>query len=255
MQNPRTTLQPTQRFTNRVDDYVKYRPGYPQAMLAYLMMQYGLAPDHTVADVGSGTGLLAKLFLEHGNPVFGVEPNEAMRQAGEAFLADYPNFTSVAATAEATTLPDASVSWVTAGQAFHWFDPIPTKAEFRRILRPQGYIVLVWNTRHPDSPFLQAYDELLQKWAVQYMSIRHDTERDAAIGWFLDKQLDTATFENETRLDLTGLRGRALSSSYAPLPDHPHHESLIAGLDDLFARYQQAGRVSFLYQTELFIGR
>ena len=255
MQNPRLEQDPTVRFTNRVENYVKYRPGYPQALYHHLATHYGLTSTSRIADVGSGTGLLAQLFLAQGNPVLGIEPNEAMRQAAEQFLADYPEFTSVAAAAEATTLPEASVDFVTAGQAFHWFDPVPTKAEFRRILRPHGFIALIWNTRHPDSPFMAEYDQLLSQWAIEYMTIRHDRSREEALDWFLDAQLDAATFENETWLDEVGLRGRVLSSSYAPLPEHPNHAPLMAGLDDLFARYQQNGQVRFLYQTELFIGR
>ena len=255
MTNPRLQFEPTQRFTNRVDNYVKYRPGYPVALLHFLAQQYGLTPASVIADVGSGTGLLSKLFLEHGNPVYGVEPNEAMRLAGEQFLAAYSRFTSVAATAEATTLPDGAMDFVTAGQAFHWFDPAPTQQEFRRILRPQGHIALVWNTRHPDSSFMQAYDELMERWSPRYREVRQDNDKDGDIGRFLSEQMEKVTFDNPTWLDLEGLRGRALSSSYAPLPDHPNHAPLMAGLDDLFARYQENGQVTFLYQTELFIGR
>lgn len=255
MQNPRLYQDPTTRFTNRVDNYVKYRPGYPQTLYHHLATHYGLTPTSLIADVGSGTGLLAKLFLAQGNPVFGIEPNEAMRHAAAQFLADYPAFISIDASAEATTLLEASVDFITAGQAFHWFDPVPTKAEFSRILRPQGFISLVWNTRHPQSAFMHEYDQLLGQWAIEYMTIRHDHSREEALAWFLDEQLDAATFNNETWLDEAGLRGRVLSSSYAPLPDHPNHAPLMAGLDDLFARYQQNGQVQFLYQTELFIGR
>lgn len=253
--NPRLQFEPTKRFTIRVENYVRYRPGYPAALLHFLAQQYGLTPTSVIADVGSGTGLLSKLFLDHGNPVYGVEPNEAMRLAGEQFLAVYPQFTSLAATAEATTLPDGAVDFVTAGQAFHWFDPAPTQREFRRILRPQGHIALVWNTRHPASLFMQDYDELMERWSPRYREVRQGNDKDGDIGRFLSQQMEKVTFDNPTWLDLEGLRGRALSSSYAPLPDHPNHAPLMTGLDDLFARYQENGQVAFLYQTELFIGR
>lgn len=255
MQNPRLHHDPTRRFSNRVENYVKYRPGYPPAMLAYLQTHYGLTPASIIADVGSGTGLLTKLFLDYGCQVYGVEPNEAMRQAAEQFLADYPLFTSVAAAAEATTLADASVDFVTAGQALHWFDPAPTQAEFRRILRPQGHIVIVYNTRHPDSPFMQQYDQLVAQWSIQYETMHHQTTREEGLAWFLGEKMETALFDNEAWHDREGLRGRVLSSSYAPLLDHPNHAPLMAGLDDLFDQYQQDGRVQFLYQTEMFIDR
>src|SRR5437764_1020077 len=127
---------PTQRFSTRVDNYVKYRPGYPPAIVGLLEAECGLTPESVVADIGAGTGLLAELWLRHGNPVCGVEPNREMREAGARLLAAYPAFTSVDGTAEATTLPDQSVDFVTAGQAFHWFEPVAARREFARILRP-----------------------------------------------------------------------------------------------------------------------
>ncbi|MCL4870600.1 MAG: methyltransferase domain-containing protein [Anaerolineae bacterium] len=255
MQNPRLHHDPTRRFSNRVENYVKYRPGYPPAILTYLQSRYGLTSASIIADVGSGTGLLTKLFLDYGCWVYGIEPNAEMRQAAEQFLGDYPLFTSVAAAAEATTLPDASVDFITAGQAFHWFDFAPTQVEFRRILRPRGYIALIWNSRHPDSPFMQAYDQLVGQWAIQYDTLHHQSTREEGLAWFLSEQMEKATFANEVWHDWEGLRGRVLSSSYAPLPDHPNHAPLMAGLDELFNQYQQNGRVQFLYQTEMFIGR
>src|SRR5262245_9983579 len=112
-------------------------------MLEVLKNECGLTPDSVIADVGSGTGLLAKLFLENGNRVYCIEPNREMRQAGEGILEDYPKFLSVAGTAEATALSDASVDFVTAGQAAHWFDATKARHEFRRILRPGGWLALV----------------------------------------------------------------------------------------------------------------
>src|SRR5215475_4962080 len=107
-----------QRFSNRVADYIRYRPGYPAEVMPLLQKWCGLHPEHAVGDIGSGTGLLSKLFLDFGNHVFGVEPNADMRSAGEEFLRDYPKFPSVAGSAEATTLPPDVVDFVTAGQAF-----------------------------------------------------------------------------------------------------------------------------------------
>src|ERR1700740_1992061 len=111
----------TQRFTSRVANYVRYRPGYPAEVLDLLQRECGLTTDSIVADVASGTGIFTRMLLEHGNRVFGVEPNAEMRRAGEEFLSTYPNFTSVTGTAEATTLEPRSVDFVTAAQAGHWF--------------------------------------------------------------------------------------------------------------------------------------
>src|SRR5215211_465185 len=154
---------PTQRFTGRVESYARYRPSYPQAVLDLLAAECGLTSASVVADVGSGTGLLSELFLENSNRVLGIEPNEEMRAAGERLLRDYPRFTSVAGTAEATTLDDACVDFVAAGQAFHWFDPERARTEFARILEPTGWVVLIWNLRRKDAtPFLAAYERLLE---------------------------------------------------------------------------------------------
>ena len=149
---------PTQRFSNRVENYRRYRPGYPPAILDLLAAKCGLSQTSVAADVGSGTGILTKLLLKSGGRIFGVEPNPEMRAAGERDLNHHLNFTSVAGTAEATTLPDHSVDLITAGQAFHWFDRDKTRAEFLRILRPGGWVVLIWNDRNiSDRPFFRAY--------------------------------------------------------------------------------------------------
>ncbi len=148
-----------ERFSNRVEDYVRYRPGYPRAVLDLLREECGFAPESVVADIGSGTGILTQMLLENGNVVYGVEPNAEMRAAGESLLQRYARFRSVAGSAEATTLPDASVDFVFVGQAFHWFEPKAARAEFERVLKPRGWVAVIWNERKKDATaFLREYE-------------------------------------------------------------------------------------------------
>src|ERR1700733_5090047 len=137
----------TSRFSDRVEKYVLYRPGYPPEVLRTLQTECGLMPNHAIADIASGTGIWTRMLLENGNSVFGVEPNAEMREAGERLLAAFPNFTSVAGTAEASELADHSVDFVTAAQAAHWFDRARARCEFGRVLKPGGWLVLLWNER------------------------------------------------------------------------------------------------------------
>lgn len=247
----------TQRFSSRVDNYVQYRPGYPAAIVPLLARECGLTPQAVIADLGSGTGLLAALWLQHGNPVLGVEPNAAMRAAGARLLADYPAFTSIAGTAEATTLPGASVDFVTAGQAFHWFDPPAARREAIRILRPHGWGVLVWNVRRTDStPFLVGYEQLLHEYAPGYTAQAHERAGTAGIeALFGGTDFRVATFENRQWFDWAGIQGRLLSSSYAPEPGTPGHAPLIAALQRLFDTHAQDGQVAFEYETAVYYGR
>src|SRR5437660_4475378 len=168
------TVTPTERFSNRVENYLRYRPRYPKEIVQLIETECGLRSESSIADIGSGTGILAELFLRNGNHVFGIEPNREMREAGERLLAIYTRFTSVAGTAEATTLPDQSIDLITAGQAFHWFDRDSCRKEFMRILRPGGWVVLVWNDRRIDStPFLAAYEQLLVTYGTDYQQVDH----------------------------------------------------------------------------------
>jgi len=247
----------TTRFSERVDDYVRYRPSYPGAVVECLRDEFGLRAEHAVADVGSGTGILSELLLKNGNAVIGVEPNGPMRAAAERLLAGYPRFRSVAGTAEATTLDDACVDWVTAGQAFHWFDVERARVEFRRILRPGGRVMLLWNNRLEHTPFLAEYEGLLQKLGTDYLRIKHQgVESDGSIerfygsGGFVRRE-----FENRQVLDLDGLRGRTMSASYVPKAGQAGHAEMIAALEGLFARYAEGGRVVLEYQTRMYVGR
>ena len=248
---------PTQRFSNRVDAYVRYRPGYPEAVIDVLRQQAGLDRTSSVADIGAGTGIFTRLLLPHCARVFGVEPNDAMRGAGERFLATAQKHTSVKGTAEATGLPDRSVDLITVAQAFHWFSTAETPREFTRILRPSGAVALVWNERLTDTtPFLRDYEALLLRRATDYAEVATAERYTQAVRGFFGADGWTLTeFPNEQRFDYAGLEGRLLSSSYAPPVDHPDHAPMLAELRALFDRHAVAGEVSFAYRTKLYVGR
>jgi SAM-dependent methyltransferase len=246
----------TSRFSDRVENYVRCRPGYPAEALRALEIECGLTPRHVIADVASGTGIWTRMLLENGNRVFAVEPNQEMRRAGERLLSAFPNLISTTGNAEATTLPDASVDFVTAAQAAHWFDRPAARAEFIRILKSGGWLVLLWNERLIDrTPFLRAYEELLLTHATDYEEVRHERTTDAVNEFFDPAPYTERSFAMCQQFDYGGLEGRLLSSSYAPAPGHPRHESMLRELRRIFEENCPAGRVVFEYTTRIYFGR
>lgn len=248
------THDSTQVFSSKVQDYVRFRPGYPEAVLLLLQQDCGLSRDSVVADVGSGTGLLSELFLKNGNLVCGVEPNREMREAGEQYLRDYPAFKSIAGRAESTTLDEHSVDFVVAGQAFHWFDQKEAHTEFLRILRPQGWIVFVWNRRRKASnPFHVAYEKLLMAFGTNLKEIRHD--HSAVLEFFAANGCTVKTFENQQMLDFRGLKGRLMSSSKCPETGTEQFAQMVQELCSIFEQYEEDGRICLEYDTRVYYGR
>ena len=245
----------THRFSSRVDNYVRYRPSYPPEVLGLLKAECHLTVDSVIADIASGTGIFTRLLLENGNRVFGVEPNPDMRRAGEEFLGAYPRFTSVAGTAEATTLPDHSIDFVTAAQAAHWFDREKARSEFVRILKPGGWAVLVWNERKVDStPFLRDYEQLQLSFGTDYREVRYERTTAEMNGFFAPSQLTLRVFRMTQEFDYEALEGRLLSSSYTPQPDHPQYQPMLRELQRIFTAHQVNGTVTIEYDTRVFYG-
>jgi SAM-dependent methyltransferase len=245
-----------ERFSDRVEDYVRFRPRYPFGLVALLQREIGLQASWHIADVGSGTGFSAEPFLKHGNPVTGIEPNPHMRAAAERLLARWPGFSSVAGTAEATGMPDCSVDLVVAGQAFHWFDAARARREFRRILRPPGWTVLLWNRRLLDETrFLRAYEDLLATFGTDYQAVRHDRLGQDDIDDFFEAHATRYAMPYVQHFDFEGLKGRLLSSSYAPAANHAMHGPMIQALRRIFEEHQRDGIVSFEFETQIHAGR
>ncbi|HLO06895.1 MAG TPA: class I SAM-dependent methyltransferase [Terriglobales bacterium] len=246
----------TQRFSSRVENYVRYRPGYPSAVIDLLKDECGLTPASVIADVASGTGIFTRMLLENGNRVFGVEPNSNMRTAGEESLRAYPRFTSVAGTAEATTLDDHSVDFVTAAQAAHWFDREKARREFIRICRPGGWTVLLWNERRTGStPFLHAYEQLLLEYGTDYQDVRHERTTQQIETFFAPSRFQSRTFDYQQVFDYPALEGRLLSSSYTPQPGETKFAPMLRELRRMFDSHQADGQVGFEYDTRVYYGQ
>jgi SAM-dependent methyltransferase len=244
------------RFSNRVQDYAKYRPGYPQEVVQLLTTCCNLRNDSIIADIGSGTGKLSELFLRQGNLVYGIEPNIPMRQTAETLFAGNSHFKSIDGAAESTGLPNNSVDFVTAGQAFHWFDRKRARAEFARILKPDGWVVIVWNERRLDSsPFLRAYEELLLTYGTDYQEVRHENVLGELADFFAPQEVILQRFQNLQEFDYEGLKGRISSTSYTPEPGSDAHLIMLEALRGVFTKHSSAGKVVFEYDTNVYYGR
>ena len=244
-------MDPKVRFSSRVENYIKYRPKYPQEVISFLKRKNILLNDSIIADIGSGTGILSEMFLKNGNNVYGVEPNKDMRNAAEKLLKNYANFISIDGSAEKTGLKENSIDLITAGQAFHWFDVKKTKEEFRRIIKPTGYIVLIWNNRRKTAPgFPSDSEQLLLKYGKDYKEVQKTEEN---IENFF--QYEREIFYNFQDLNLEQYKGRILSASYIPLEDDPNFEMMIRDFENLFNNYQQNGLIRLEYDTEIYYGK
>ncbi|CAN5782607.1 class I SAM-dependent methyltransferase [soil metagenome] len=247
-------MKSVERFSNRVANYVKYRPGYPPEMIEFFRTELGLRAGSVVADIGSGTGLSAKPFMENGNTVYGVEPNAAMREAAEKFLGDFDNFRSTDGTSTATTLGDNSCDLVIAAQAFHWFEPEATREEFRRIVKPGGSVALIWNERQTSSTeFLRKYENLLLKYGRDYAAVRHEHVNEAMLAGFFQVEFRRQRFANKQVFDFEGMRGRLLSSSYMPDEQDPAYGPMEKELRSLFTKHAESGRIQVFYDTNIFV--
>jgi SAM-dependent methyltransferase len=250
------TKAPTERFSGRVDNYVRYRPGYPPEVLEALRRECGLRPEHVVAEIASGTGIFTRLLLENGNRVFAVEPNAEMRAASSPLQELFPNLVPVIGTAEETTLHDVSVDFITAAQAAHWFHPQQARAEFERILKPNGWCVLLWNERlTTGTRFLEDYEQLLHTYCAEYKEKRHGKTAVIVREFFGEGQYQERIFKYAQQFDLAGLAGRLLSSSYCPLEGDTNYGPMLRELERIFNAHARQNMVQIDYDTRVYFSQ
>ena len=246
-------MDSTQRFSDRVENYAKFRPNYPDALIRFVLER--LPAPAVIADIGSGTGILSDQLLGAGYTVFGVEPNEPMRLEAERRLGTRSRFQSVAGTAEATTLATGSAQAITCAQSFHWFDRTRCRAEFDRILQLPRLVLLIWNER-ASGDLMEEYDQILQESAADYhrVSQRNITDVDVA-EFFAPYSVERFHFPHAQCLDRESFLGRVLSSSYFPNVGQPGHEIAMEKMQAFFDRYAPSGRFDFPYETRVYAAR
>lgn len=251
------STNPLSRFSSTVENYVRYRPGYPTDLLDFMKNELGLTANSVIADIGSGTGKLTALFLKNGNPTHAVEPNGDMRSAAERLFGKFDNFHSEDGTAEATNLPDRCADFVVAAQAFHWFDREAARREFLRILKPGGWVQLIWNDRNDDrSAFMQDYDAFLRNFSIDLDKIDHRHIGDEQLAPFFGKNGFTChEIDYHQTFDFEGVKGRYLSCSYAFDEKHPRHAAAMQGLSNTFDAHSENGKVDFWYLTKIYCGK
>ncbi|MDR1536809.1 MAG: class I SAM-dependent methyltransferase [Clostridiales bacterium] len=242
-----------ERFSDRAKVYARHRPDYPDEAVRLILES---SEDGPAADIGSGTGKLTKMLLPSGRQIYAVEPNPMMRCEAEAELSKFPNFHSVCASAEETTLPDNFAALIVAAQAFHWFDKEKCKKEFRRISTSAGVAALIWNQADAcASDFMRSYLDAADIYSGDYPKHHHDLTNLKQFELFFDGNFTSRLLAWSAPINFEGLWGRALSSSYAPVEGHPHYEPLKASLEEIFSKHQKSGFVTYEYKTLVVLGK
>lgn len=240
------------RFNNRVENYAKFRPAYAPQIIDFLESEIGFNNNMIIADIGSGTGILAEMFLEYGNKVYGIEPNKAMKKVAESKLSKYEKFISIDGLSNDTKINDKSVDLITAGQSFHWFDPESTKEEFKRILLTGGTVLLFWNMRDYESEFMKAYKEVIMQYYEKLNIPQHNSYLDK---FFAPQKVMHKVFENPLEYTFERLIGETASQSYLPNETHKDFEQMKDQLKNLFGLYQKDGVVPFKYNTHMYYSK
>ncbi|MEO6691441.1 MAG: class I SAM-dependent methyltransferase [Saprospiraceae bacterium] len=250
-------MKSTERFSDRVENYIKYRPGYPPQILQYLKEEINLTPNNIIADIGSGTGISTEVFLKNGNKVYAVEPNKEMREAAERLLKDYTEFISINGTAEETNLKQNSIDIITVGQAFHWFNVNKCKSEFNRILYDNGFVILMWNIRTMNmTGIADDYEKLLLKFGTDYENVKNTNNvTNDILKNFYTNGYKVKEFDNFQTFDFEGLKGRLLSSSYVPNENDSVTKEMLSELGNIFNKHKSNGVIKFEYKASVYFGK
>ncbi len=246
---PLHAMNPTGRFSDRAEDYARYRPSYPSATIDAVLAGLGQPRSLVAADVGAGTGISSRLLADRGVSVVAIEPNEAMRTAAHP----HAGVRWQAGTAESTGLDGGSVDLILVAQAFHWVRQEEALVEFARVLKPRGRIALVWNERDRADAFMTEYRDAIAAAGGEHPAEARQFDPGVIAGSGLFESPTLWESPNTQRLDEAGLIGRVLSASYAP-KDGPRADELRRRLRTAFANFRDDdGLVTLRYIVRLWV--
>lgn len=245
----------TKLFSGKAEDYSRARPGYANEFIEYLYNKIGINKKSVIADIGSGTGKFSRYLLDMGSRVFCVEPNEDMRKISERELSSYSNFISVIGEAGNTTLKDNSMDFITVAQAFHWFDIEKFRLESRRILKPRGKVILVWNSRDINNIVNKVSYEIYKRYCTDFNGLSGGIIKDdARIDKFFYSRYERIEFENNLHYNRENFIRRSLSSSYSLNPDDEKYDEYIKEIENVFDKYSCDGIIEIGNNTVGYIG-
>lgn len=242
-------------FNGKAEDYKYARPSYPAALIGHLYCEVGFSESSVIADIGSGTGKLAKQLLEKGSKVYCIEPNDEMRASAQEELKNCNGFVSINAAAENTTLADSCIDFITAAQAFHWFDTKKFKTECKRIARPQAKAVLVWNMRSGENPLHKECKRIFEAYCPRFKGFTGGVkDNDDRIKYFFDNRFDFISFDHSVCCTQELFLRRCLSGSYALTSADVQFTAFKKALLSLFEEFAVDDAVQMEYKTVAYIG-
>lgn len=248
--------RPTERFSGLADIYAKFRPGYSEEALTFIVKHCSLKAGDKLADIGCGTGISTRAMAKMGLAVTGVEPNKDMLEAAKRESSSETVTVPIVylqAQAENTGLIDDTFNCILCAQAFHWFNPQQALLEFRRILKPGGWLALMWNERDESDNFTACYGNLIRTVpGASSVELSRGTAGEPLLTSNLYQNASKNDFKNEQKIDLEGLLGRAFSASYVPRPDSAEGKALELSLKLLFQEHEQSGTVILRYETSIY---
>ena len=243
----------TNRFDGKGEIYAKARPKYALEFFDYLKNALNIPVGSVFADVGSGTGIFTEQLLSRGYKVFAVEPNEDMRKKAEEKLSTDENFVSVNGSEGNMNLPDSSVDYVTAAQAFHWFDSEAFRRECRRVLKPGGKVIIIYNTRDEKAACTKALVDLRYKYSSGFHGFSNGMSHEKCMAFF-DGECDIFRADNTLTYDRQGYINRVLSSSYSMKESDDRYEEYLKDIDKIFDTFSAGGFITVPTETVAYIG-
>ncbi|HLO27660.1 MAG TPA: class I SAM-dependent methyltransferase [Anaerolineales bacterium] len=248
-------MRTTEIYSTKAEKYAKYRWDYSLQAIEAIIQIAHVTEQTLAADIGAGTGMLTKHFAGRVRHIYAVEPNDEMRKIAEGQLERFENCSVIKGCAEAIPLGNQSVDLITVAQALHWFDPTRTRAEFRRVLKPKGWLTAIRNYG-VDQTLNQAMGRICAEAdrAGLLEAVPHPEEKPVSY-YCGHEDIQRLTYEIEEKQNWDEFIGSLLSASYMPEESHPSYPRLERVARQVFDDLSENGELRVRGETELIIGQ